>query len=175
MNGLIEYLTSLKEHDERGKLADIRCVLKDNQKQKAWPYLAQFNAIGESHYANVIQTISGLYAHHHPARTELWDFPEYHNLGDTCYLLLSDEERKDLFGDAKNAGPVTKRFQYLLAATEEEICDRVVKLVFYAKSKGIPVNYNQLIKDLIYWDDHVKLQWAKHFWKVRTDKEGSVD
>ena len=175
MSTLVEYLTNIKEREDRGKLADIRCALKNDLKHKAWPFLALFGGIDKNHKAKVVQTVAGLYAYHHPTKGDSWSFTEYHNLGDVCYSLLSDDERKDLYGNGKNIGPLTKRFQYLLAAKKDEVCDRVVKLVLYAKSKGVSVEYERLYKDLLYWDESIRIRWAKSFWKVSRENEQDGD
>ena len=66
---------------------------------------------------------------------------------------------------------MTRRFQHLLASSREEVCDRVARLVLYAKSKEIPVNYSQLENDLFYWSDSVRIRWAKSFWRVEEREE----
>ena len=66
--------------------------------------------------------------------------------------------------------PVSRKFGYLLAAERDEICDRVIRIVLYAKSKEIPVNYDALENDLVKWPRSREF-WARAFWGGdRTEK-----
>ena len=157
MSKLIKYLEQLKAQDERGILADLRNGIKKTQSHRAWPHLAYFNGIGESHNARVVQTVAALFAHHP-------EISEEGNMGNTCYNLMSDDERNKRL-DVKEMGPISRRFQHLLSSSRDEICDRVIRLVLHAKTQNIPINYRRLKQDLEYWSDSVKTAWAKQFWK----------
>ena len=52
----------------------------------------------------------------------------------------------------------------LLDSDSGEICERVIRIVLYAKSKDIPVDYKMLGRDLLYWGDSVRRRWAQDFW-----------
>lgn len=147
MSDLIDYL--IRKKDDRGIMADLRCGLIESKKYKAYPYLGYFGGI-DSKDADVIRTIAGLYAHH-PTLTATG------NMGDLCKKLCGRDE--DLV-----KGPIAKRFQYLLASSRDEICDRVTRIVLRAGKEGIPVNYVGLYDDLKRWNDRVKTQWAASFW-----------
>lgn len=163
MSALLDYLQKLKKRDNRGAFADLRCALVESRKHRAWPLLAPFGGIGEKHPERVIQTIAGLFAYH-PLTTATG------NMGDTCRSLMSDDERAEYFQERK-IGPMTRRFQYLLAASHDEVCERVIRLVLFAKSKEVPVNYGQLQSDLRYWSDSIRVRWAKSFWQVEEKEE----
>jgi hypothetical protein len=96
--------------------------------------------------------------------------PPTGNMGDTCRGLMSEDERAEYLQERK-IGPMTRRFQHLLAASQEEVCGRAVRLVLFAKSKEVPVNYGQLQNDLFYWSDSVRVRWAKSFWQVEEKAE----
>lgn len=164
MNGLLRFLRGLHERDERGSLADLRCALTKARRHRAWPLLAFFDGIGNRHPARVVQTVSGLYAHH-PVETEVGNF------GDTCRSLMSTDEAETYLQEQK-PGPMSRRFQHLLAASRDEICERVVQLGLYAKSKEVPVNYEQLFNDLKYWSERVRIQWAERFWNPAPEEDG---
>jgi len=166
MSALLDYLQKLKRQDNRGALADLRCALVESRKHRAWPLLAPFGGIGEKHSEQVIQAIAGLFAHHPLTTAE-------GNMGDTCRCLMSDDERSEYFQERK-IGPMTRRFQHLLAASSDEVCERAIRLVFFAKSKEVPVNYGQLQSDLRYWSDSVRVQWAKSFWQVEEKEEETL-
>lgn len=165
MSALLDYLQRLKNQDDRGALADLRNGLKETQKYRAWPLLAGFfkKNPDDDRYCKVVRTVAGLYAYHSQVT-------QNGNIGQTCRDMMSENERNKMH-DAKAMGPICRRFQHLLAASRDEICDRVVRLVLYAKSKEISVNYEQLEKDLHYWSDRVKTRWAQSFWIDSSNNE----
>lgn len=162
--GLLKFLRNRQE--DRGFMANLRCILVDSKQHRAWPYVANFGGIGEKHWNKVVQTVAGLYATH-PEETHDGDY------GAMCRKLLSDDERQKL-NQAEGIGPVSRRFQHLLAAEGDEIFDRVVRLVLRAKTQDIPVNYEQLYKDLLDWEYHadwVRVRWAQSFWTPEVELE----
>ncbi len=163
MSALLDYLQKLKKQDNRSAFADLRCALVESRKHRAWPLLASFGGIGERHPELVIQTIAGLFAHH-PLTTATG------NMGDTCRSIMRDDERTECLQERK-IGPMTRRFQYLLAASSDEVCERTIRMVLYAKSKEVPVNYGQLQNDLRFWSDSVRVCWAKSFYQVEEKEE----
>ena len=163
MSALLDYLQRIRKMDNRGALADLRCALIESRRRRAWPLLGPFGGIGEKHPAQVVQTIAGMFAHH-PLLTDKG------NLGDTCRDLMSPDEREEYLKERK-AGPMTRRFQHILAASRDEVCDRVARLVLLAKSREKPVNYGQLENDLFHWSDSVRVRWAKSFWQAEEQEE----
>lgn len=162
--GLLKFLRSRKE--DRGFMANLRCALVDSKQHRAWPYVANFGGIGEKHCNKVVQIVAGLYATQ-PKEAQEGDF------GAMCRNLLDDDERQKL-NQAEGIGPVSRRFQHLLAADGDEIFDRVVRLVLRAKAKDISVNYEQLYKDLLDWEyhaDRVRVRWAQSFWTPEVESE----
>lgn len=162
--GLLKFLRSRQE--DRGFMANLRCMLVESKQHRAWPYVANFGGIGEKHCNKVVQTVAGLYATH-PEETHDG------NYGAMCRKLLSDDERQKL-NQAEGIGPVSRRFQHLLAAEGDEIFDRVVRLVLRAKAQDVPVNYEQLYKDLLDWEYHadwVRVRWAQSFWTPEVESE----
>jgi|GEM_PF-345048 len=158
--------------EDRGIMADLRCALVEGKTHRAWPYLGYIGGIGRNHKERTVQTIAGLFANH-PKTTHEGDF------GIMCRKLLGDEERKKL-DTAEGVGPITRRFQHLLAAEGEEIFDRVIRFVLRAKSEEIPVNYAELYASLNYWQwpdsaDRVKTDWAKSFWTPQAHEEGDEE
>lgn len=159
---LFAFLRSRK--DDRGLMADLRCGLVESKRHRAWPYLGHLNGIGLDHASRVVQTIAGLYATH-PEESNEGD------LGSLCRKLLSDEERMKL-ATAEGIGPISRRFQHLLAADSDEVFDRVLRFVLRAKAEKVPVNYWQLHKDLADWKhkpDNVRVRWARSFWAPETE------
>lgn len=163
--GFVQYLQSIDS--DRGKLATLRKGLIENQAQATWPLLNRFINFDRPYQIKALQTIAGLYAHH-PKNARNGNFGSL-----CCQLLDADEKQKIAQGES---GPVSRHFQYALAANGAEIFPRVRRLVLRAKKDDIPVNYIQLVNDLLGWPrsyqkDRIKLAWGKAFWKVNVEKE----
>jgi len=165
MSRLLERLRKYK--DNRGMMANLRCVHVESKKHRAWPAL---NRLGVPINDNVSAFVAGLFAVHPE------EAPTGENFGATCKAI--EKERGDQSDDNKLT-PTERRFQHLLTAdTPAELHDRVLRLVLLAKSQKvrIPVNYARLEHDLKAWwswGDRIKLDWASEFWAVRPspDKE----
>ena len=133
----------LRRHkNDRGAMANVRCALSETRKCRAWPLLGEIDGIGNV----TIETVAGLYATH-PEETDKGD------LGSLCKALSGENNTFE------------GRFKRLLTcATREEVCSHLRPLVTAAKSKGHPVNYYNLIVDLLCWGDDVRVRWAQAFW-----------
>jgi CRISPR type I-E-associated protein CasB/Cse2 len=162
----VQYLQSIQS--DRGKMATLRKGLIENQAQATWPLLNRFINYDNPYQIKAIQTVAGLFAHH-PKTTNTG------NIGSLCFLLLDSKEKQDIASG--ETGPVSRNFQYALAANNDEIFPRVRRLILRIKAKGedIPVNYVQLADDLLSWNsfkkDRIKLAWGKEFWKVHAEAE----
>lgn len=166
MSELINFL--LKNRENKRVLACLRQGLVETTEFRAWPLLARYGGIGHDFKAHVIRTVAGLFAYH-PNMIHIG------NIGTTCRQLCDPEVEKpwedmDANGKVLRPGPVSRKFGYLLAAERDEICDRVIRIVLYAKSKEIPVNYDALENDLVKWPRSREF-WARAFWGGdRTEK-----
>jgi len=161
MSSLLEQLRKYK--DDRGMMANLRCILVSSKKHRAWPALYR---LGVPITEDVSAYVAGLYATHPDG-----DSGSSKNFGNTCKMIerTRGEESSDAFGSAdearkKNLSPTERRFQHLLAADRTEILERVKRMVLMAKSQGVPVNYAQLEVDLKYWTDRTRTEWAAAFW-----------
>jgi CRISPR type I-E-associated protein CasB/Cse2 len=161
----IQYLQSME--GDRGKLAILRKGLIENQAQATWPLLHRFIDFDKPYNVKALQTVAGLFAHHSKAS-------DSGNFGSLCHQMLdSDEKQKMTQGDS---GPISRHFQYALAADGEEIFSRVRRLVLRAKREEIAVNYVQLVDDLLGWSssfrkDRIRLAWGKEFWRARVETD----
>jgi CRISPR system Cascade subunit CasB len=151
MSRIIERLQ--KRKDDRGMMANLRCVLVENKKHRAWPVL---NRLGIEINDEVAAFIAGLYATHPETTTS-------GNFGATCKKI--ERERDGGIGGDSRLTPTERRFQLLLTAEKgAELHGRVLRMVLMAKSQGVPVNYAQLETDLKFWGDRTKTGWATSFW-----------
>jgi CRISPR system Cascade subunit CasB len=160
---LLEFLK--KRQEDRGVMANLRCALVESKRRRAWPLLAWCDGIGNDFRALTIQHVAGYFATHPKECGE-------GNFGDSCRRLMDEEEMKKIAqGDT---GPLSSRFQHLLAAEGDEIFGRVMRFVFRCKSGDVPINYSQLFNDLMQWQhapDAVRTRWAKSFWAPKVEEE----
>lgn len=151
MSWLLERLRNCQ--DDRGMMANLRCILVDNKKHRAWPAL---NRLGVAIDNDVAAFIAGLFATH-PEVTGAGNF------GTTCREI--EQKRGDKHGDDGKLTPTERRFQHLLSADRgDELHGRVLRLILLAKSQDVSVNYGKLETDLKYWSDRSKTEWAAAFW-----------
>lgn len=153
MSWLLERLRKYK--NDRGMMANLRCILVDNKKHRAW---AALNRLGVEINNDVSVYVAGLYATH-PEETSTGNF------GVTCKTI--EQRRGEKRSDDNKLTPTERRFQHLLTAERgAELHDRIMRMVLMAKSQGVPVNYAKLETDLKYgnWSDRTKTDWATAFW-----------
>lgn len=152
-NNAAPFIAFLQRYrDDRGALANLRGALSDARKPNAWPLLAGFpTAIGKAAYETV---------------AALWAITDRHERADGSFA----DTCRDLAGkyDAKNGkfehDSFQSRFKRLLTCDHDEIAERVAPVIRAAQTKGLRVNYIQLLSDLLLWGDEVKVRWAKAFW-----------
>ncbi len=168
MSALMEFLLCNREN--KGVMATLRRALVASTEMRAWPLLLRFGGVGGDHRARTVRTVAGLFAHH-PANSDIG------NMGTVCRALCSPDEQPWKNGDEHDPnkvnppGPMTRKFMYLLSANREEICERVARVVLYAKSRGIPVNYSALEQDLLFWP-RARETWAGVFWALPQEDDG---
>ena len=154
MSWLLERLH--KHKDDRGMMANLRCVLVDNKKHRAWPAL---NRLGVKIDDKPSAYIAGLFATH-PDETSAGNF------GATCKII---EQRRRERTDDNKLTPTERHFQHMLTAEmEAELYHSVRRMVLMAKSQGVPINYGQLATDIRFFfnDDRIKTEWAIGFWDL---------
>lgn len=168
MSALMEFL--LRNQKDKGVMATLRRALVPNTEMRAWPLLLRFGGVGSGHCARTVRTVAGLFAYH-PEHCETG------NMGTVCRALCSPDEQPWNSVDehdqnkANPPGPMARKFMYLLSADREEICERVARVVLYAKSRGIPVNYGALEQDLETWP-RAREAWAGVFWAMPQPDDG---
>ncbi len=151
MSSLVERLEGFE--DNRGMMANLRCILVVNKKHRAWPVLKRLGvAVDNDNEAFV----AGLFATHP-------DVTASGNFGATCKAI--EWKRSDKASDENKLTPTERRFQHLLSAEPgEELRQRVLRMVLMAKSQGVPINYGKLLTDLRFWNERVKTEWAASYW-----------
>jgi CRISPR system Cascade subunit CasB len=153
MSWLLEELRKFKKKEDRGMMANLRCILVESKKHRAWPAL---NRLGLKIDDNVSAYIAGLYATHPEETTN-------GNFGLTCKKI--EYKRDDKKSDDSKLTPTERRFQHLLTAERgAELNNRVLRMILLAKSENVAVNYVKLETDLKFWGDRTKTEWAASFW-----------
>lgn len=151
MSTLLERLDKFK--DNRGMMANLRCILVKNKKHRAWPVLHRLGVAVDN---DIAAFVAGLFATH-PEVTATGNF------GATCKAI--ERQRGDTGSDDNKLTPTERRFQHLLSAERgEELRQRVLRMLLMAKAQGIPVNYEKLVLDLRYWNERTKTEWAAAYW-----------
>lgn len=140
--------------NDRGKMAALRRGLTDNPRLHvdAWPVIAGLGGdIGEPYI-----TIAALYASHPKEE------PNARNFGETC-RRIAQGGGKDIVESFE------RRFRRLLACdTVNDVIGQLRSWVRLAASKGVGVNYESLMFDLMLWNkyaDDIRVKWAKSFWQ----------
>jgi CRISPR system Cascade subunit CasB len=62
---------------------------------------------------------------------------------------------------------IDRRFAALLNSDADDLPNRLRHVVSLLKANEVPVNWAQLLRDLLYWDDQdrsVQVRWSRHFW-----------
>ena len=167
MSALMEFL--LRNAKNKRIMAILRCGLVGNTEMRVWPLLAHLDGIGNKQHARAVRTVAGLFALYPHNCTS-------GNMGTVCRQLCRCDERPwERETDTNSSpGPVERRFMYLLNADRDEICGRVCRLVQYADSKGIPVNYAALEKDLSEWP-RAREPWAAAFWAPMSEERKEAE
>jgi CRISPR system Cascade subunit CasB len=151
MSSLLERLR--KHKNDRGMMANLRCILVESKKHRAWPIL---NRVGVAIDDDVAAFVAGLYATYPDG-----DSDGSRNFGVSCKSI--ERARSEATDKDKKLTPTERRFQHLLAADRDEVQDRVMRMVLLAKSQGVAVNYGKLLHDLKRWE-YARTEWAAAFW-----------
>lgn len=151
-----DFLNQLRKYKvNRGLMANLRCILVENKRHRAWPALHRLGI----DINNMIQSfIAGLYSLHPEETTK-------GNFGTTCKFI--EQKRREKQSDSTKLSPTERRFQLLLSAESgKELNNRLLRMVYMAKASDIPINYEKMEKDIKYWNDRTKIEWASAFWSL---------
>lgn len=109
----------------------------------------------------------------YPQKIEEVKDPRRYNFGLSCWDLAVEINK---IGESKGT---ERRFRALLDTSLSDIRSPLTNLVRQMKSKGIPINYPQLLADLRQWEhpnQYIQDRWARTFWRAETlDKGNSID
>jgi CRISPR system Cascade subunit CasB len=154
----IGHLEALAKREDRGALANLRRGLGKPPGASAamMPLLVPYLPDDQrEHWAYFL--VATLFALH----------PECARAGNmgTTFRRLGDNESAE------------KRFVALLDSHVDELGERLRHVVALARSKTEPVNYRQLLDDVLLWNHPeriVQLAWARQYWRqAETTEDGN--
>lgn len=155
----IRYLQNLAEGQNRGALASLRRGLGQPPGAAAemYRYVEPFLGVDARYKEDAYYLVAALFALH----------PESADFGDMGSHMAA--ARSEGGGDA-----LERRFTALLAAHPDDLPDYLRQAVSFLKSKDVPINWNQLLRDLQGWgreDRYVQKKWARSFWSRAVKEE----
>lgn len=160
-SGLIGYLHGLAKKQDRASLAHLRRGLgrKPGDAMEMYPYVGRFagEGSGKAHERAVFLT-AALFAYYP-------DAPQ--NAGDLGSSVKQIAEKSD---------SIERRFVALLDADAEDLHYYLRQMIGLLKANSVPVNWEQLFKDLRNWshdDRFVQRKWARSFWGSKETKGGN--
>ncbi len=141
--------------EDRGKRAALRRGLSPATVMDAWPVIASLGGDIGQPGESVCVDIAALFASH-PAESNA------RNFGETCRRIAQ--------GDGKEiADSFERRFRRLLACDDvANVTGQLRSWVRLAANKGVGVNYESLMNDLLWWNrsaDRTRVEWAGSFWQ----------
>lgn len=155
----IEALVVFYKQEDRATLAALRRGLGNSpgETMEMHPYVAPFTQglrrrQEDAYY--LIAALFGLYP------GESWTSSESRlrtNLGASSRW----------FANESNSDSIERRFVALLNAHADDLSEHLRQTISLLKSKDIPVDWRQLLRDVINWDDDdrfVQRNWSKAFW-----------
>jgi CRISPR system Cascade subunit CasB len=148
----VEYLEKLERNEDRAALAALRRSLGKNPGEavEAHRHVLPFNPPTWEESAYYL--VGGLFALHPQSWRRAEGDRSLTNLGASFAQLGSQVE---------------KRFVALLNCHEDDLAEHLRHAISLLRSKGIPVDWVQLLKDRCNWNHPnrlVQLNWARAFW-----------
>ena len=163
-NPFIEYLYTLKE--DRAALADLRRGLakKPGTESCMYPYVVRWLSADCPRQKEAVYYLVAALFGLHPS------IAEEGNMG-AHFRRAAEKE-----GESQEAAE--RRFRGLLAAHPEDMPFHLRQAVSYLKSKEIPICWQQLLADLIYWghpDKYAQRRWAGSYWAYQAKTENTEE
>lgn len=168
--GLIGWLRHLAERQDRGRLAALRrgLLLEPHQFYELYRVVpAQFlEGVSRAEVQRRL-AIAILFASHPQSFSdeELAEHPR--NLGESLRRLAVAQAGGAIDPAEGPPEALKRRFDALLAAHVDELFDHLRQIIRLLKSRDIPVDWAQLLRDLRDWDNEgrpVQWRWSRSFY-----------
>jgi len=154
-DNFIEYLQGIQNRNDRAALADLRRGLGDEPgaAQEMAKYIYPFFDKRDDREEFGFFLVASLFALHPETAPASKDNP---NLGAHLRLMAK--------GDEDELKRLERRFTQLLAAERSDLPELLPRAISLLKATGEPVNWRQLLNDVIVWNDYTRKDWARGFW-----------
>ncbi len=160
----IAYLYSLAADEDRAALAHLRRGLgkPPGAAPEMFPYVVPW--LPENpHREAAYYLVASLFALHPASAAQ-------GNMGDHMAAAR----------DGNNDQALERRFTALLSAHPDDLPNYLRQAVSYLKSKEVPVNWDQLFRDLQFWSHpeygiQVRKRWATAFWRYRATRQETTN
>lgn len=175
------YLQELANRDDRAALAALRRGLgrPPGEATEMYPYVVPWAPDGAGAWLSreetayyLVAALFGFHPLHRPAPPDTR--PERDNLGAALLALARDDQGHI---DMDRLKSIERRFVALLNSHPDDLPTHLRGVIGLLRGKEIPVNYAQLLRDIIAWDRddrRVQRTWARAFWS-RTAGEQPAD
>lgn len=161
----IRYLYSLAESENRGALADLRrgSSGQPGSAPVTFQYVAPWVPETErnSWREKVYYMIATLFAQYQAGSSGKRLITNQGNFGAHCRALKAQKTQ---------SGSFETRFSSLLKSHRDDVVTFLRQLLGLLRGEEIPVNWNQLFYDLLYWNSAnqtVQRQWANSYWSYQ--------
>lgn len=157
-NYFVDFLYVLNEKEDRGALSSLRKGLgkKPGTEPSMYKYVIPFIPNKAMKWEeDVYYIIASMFAMYPSKGGE-------NNMGHVFRKLYELSESESIEG----------RFIALLRANKDEVPTHLRHAIALSKSKEIPIDWNQLFKDLKKWNWEnrtTQMKWANSYWRVRTE------
>jgi CRISPR system Cascade subunit CasB len=154
----IESLERLYANQDRGALADLRRGLgkAPGAAMEMHPYVVPFTRELNRRQEDAFYVVAALFGLYPRESWRRGEREKFFNLGASLKLLKKE----------KDSGGVERRFVALLNCRAEDLPDHLRQFIGLIKTNDLPIDWGQLLRDIIRWDfdEDVQRNWAKAFW-----------
>src|SRR5918912_413229 len=156
MRRFIRSLEQLYADEDRGALADLRRGLgkPPGVAMEMHPYVVPFTRELSRSQENAFYTVAALFGLYPRESWRRGEKEKFSNLGASLKFLKKD------------SGGVERRFVALLNCRAEDLPAHLRQVIGLLKTNDLPVDWAQLLRDVIHWDydEAVQRNWARAFW-----------
>lgn len=150
------FLEYLKRHmNDRGMMADLRHGFSGTTAYRAWPHIVRWcHDFTNKRERTIMLTVAAGFATHLKTSGN-------GNMGTVFRQIATGDGKGE-----KGMESFDARFRRFLACSSaEEVCDHLPGVMRAAERKGILVNFVRLYRDLQYWNERTKVEWASEYWR----------
>jgi CRISPR system Cascade subunit CasB len=162
-----KFLASLHQRiaNDTGAKADLKRALSGEERHLRNTYALVLPYLGDVEWQQDVWILVAALSAYYPQDIR----PEQRNFGFSCRNI----------DPSNDSGGADRRFRALLDTSLTDIRSPLTNLVRQMKSKGIRVDYPQLLVDLLQWEhsnQYIQDRWARTFWGATSPAKGnSID